>query len=1087
MPKVLIVDDDRYTRRVIETLIARDPEISAMRPAVLLADDRDAGLAAFDRERPDVVVTDLYRPELTGLELCRALRAKSGGLPILAMSALQADPALIEGLKQELGVEFFVKPFQVRDLVRAVREHLIKADARAPEVAPEPVPAGEMSGALAERPLPFLLLDYLEEKATGTLAVQRGRMRKEVVLDGGRPVGVRSNLRRETLSAYLVGRHLIDTHQMDAALAHAQRGAVRFGQSLVELGYMREAEVLAYLAAHVQLKLVNCLRWRDGMWHFEPRGRGEHELKTPLDPVMTVLRGLHRSARADAIALELEPYERLRLIPTPRVDDYGGAFRREFGGEALEALAAQPLVGQLLRQGNPIDLLPALDALVATGMAVLDPPPLTMPAPAPARPRRRSMASMDPLALQNLRRASEPPRSTPRPSSIDELFSEEELREAEPAEITGPRGEVLRAYLGLAGRSHYQLLGLAPGATKAEITAAFDRESARLRRFDSPELEDDRPKLVELLLALRRAYETLVDDAGRREYDRSLETPVQPGAFEAEALFRDGEDLLRAGDAAAAADRFARAVELRADQADFHAMLGWARFRADGEAAAGRARAELEQALQIDPDLVAAHDYLGRITLEVGKLPSDFRQAALHLGRAVDLDPTRREAFEALERAYGALDAWPELERHYRKLIHDLGERERELQAALWKKLALLYADRLGDPKSALFAFDVAATLQPDDASIADRVVELAAQAPEQWPVAARALRAKWRMAGDLAAARRLMELHLQGRRTLSAARVAQAIRAFGATDPEVLSAASQFVSRGLATPRSVDAGVLARVRAPGDDPELGELLVLLGPVARALKPLALEDLGILPQHRVTASAGLSEALGRARDLLGQSRRIELYEHPAGGDDVRAVLVDPPVLAAGPRALASGDLPALKFRAARAASYLLSPGRILAVAWPAKRLRALLVGAALACGRPSADKDHDRDVGRVRARVALEPDTVQRAIRERVERLALDPDRLDVAGLVTAIARTADRIGLLACDDLSVALRALRGDADATWGLLDWALSDEYIEVRDLVYEPTASEATDWRQSPLGAIFEPATDPSGPPAGMADD
>jgi CheY-like chemotaxis protein/tetratricopeptide (TPR) repeat protein len=1109
-PKVLIVDDDRYTRRVIETLIGRDAEIATYSPVVLLADDAASALAMYERERPEVVVTDLLSPPDAGFELVRALRER-GGAELLAMSALWRDPEIAERLQRESGVAFFAKPFQVRDLVRAVREALAGPPepvmAEAPLEAPPVAGLGAASGALAERPVPLLVFDMLENGATGTLSITRGRMRKELFLEGGKPIGIRSNLRRETLSAYLQAKHVLDSAQVEAVATFAHKGRMRFGQALVQLAYMNEAEVLGHLSAHVKLKLINCLRWRDGMWDFLPGPIAADVARTPIEAVTTVLRGLRKSARADAIAAEFEPHEALRLIPTPRVDDYGAPFRREFGWTAIDALSEQPRLGELLRTGNPIELLPALDALVGCGLAVLDPPPLVMPAPAPARARRRATPQADPLALANLRTGRT--RDTgggdrPSRNDIDEMFEDELAREdsdprahplAAAAEEAGSpeRAVLLRAYLALAGQTHYELLGVTQEASAQEITRAHDARAAELRRLESAPLEGDRPKLLELLIALRKAFEVLVDAGRRAAYDARLRPPAVTAGFKAETLFREGEDLLRRGDAAAAALHFQQVVHLRADQAEFHAMLGWALWLARGQPAAAEAEGHLAQALQIDPDLPAAHDFLGRMGLELGSVPADFRRAATHLGRALDLDPTRREAIDALERAHGAIDAFPDLERQYRKLIHDLEGRERGLSATLWKKLATLYADRLDDPKSALFAFDVAATLDPQDEALADRVVELASQVPDQWPAAVRALRAKWRLGGDLAPAYRLMQLHLDGGRLMAAARVAQAIRAFGGSSPLVQSTAGVLVSRGLSAPQPLDEAVWERVRASGDDLLLLQLLGLLAPVARAVRPIALEDLGILPQHRRTPSPAFAEAVARAGTLLGIQRSIDLYEHPGGGDEVRAVLGDPLVLAAGPRALASGDLPSLKFRVGRAVSYLAPPDRLLALAWPAKRTRALVLGALSAIGHRIEGLEGDRDAGRARSRVALEPDVVQQRLRAQAARVlaraaeqgVTDPQALDLAAWTVAVGRTADRVGLLCCDDLTAALRAQRSDPDGAAALLDWALGDDFLRARQAVYPEDAPLGTPvpLGQSPLEELFEPATDPgsgSGP-------
>jgi tetratricopeptide (TPR) repeat protein len=83
-------------------------------------------------------------------------------------------------------------------------------------------------------------------------------------------------------------------------------------------------------------------------------------------------------------------------------------------------------------------------------------------------------------------------------------------------------------------------------------------------------------------------------------------------------------------------------------EADYHAALGWAEWKAGGESpeAADAARPHLNQALAINPDHAAAHDYKGRIS---AALRSDDAEALFHLERAIELDPQRGDAVAAIE------------------------------------------------------------------------------------------------------------------------------------------------------------------------------------------------------------------------------------------------------------------------------------------------------------------------------------------------------------------------------------------------------------------------------------------------------
>ena len=102
---VLVVDDDRALRELVSEALA-DEGYDVRR-----ARDGAEALAAVERERPDVVLTDAWMPGLDGAQLARQLQAK--GVPVVLMSAVYADIDLP-------GVPFLPKPFDLDRLLDVV-------------------------------------------------------------------------------------------------------------------------------------------------------------------------------------------------------------------------------------------------------------------------------------------------------------------------------------------------------------------------------------------------------------------------------------------------------------------------------------------------------------------------------------------------------------------------------------------------------------------------------------------------------------------------------------------------------------------------------------------------------------------------------------------------------------------------------------------------------------------------------------------------------------------------------------------------------------------------------------------------------
>jgi CheY-like chemotaxis protein len=119
MAKIVFCEDDVMIRKLIHfALRSSDHEI-------LMADDGIAGLELIRAERPDLIVTDLMMPEMSGLELCRAVRSDPTirNIPIIVLTASvqrhQAEASFRDGANA-----FLPKPFTADELRTTIAHHL---------------------------------------------------------------------------------------------------------------------------------------------------------------------------------------------------------------------------------------------------------------------------------------------------------------------------------------------------------------------------------------------------------------------------------------------------------------------------------------------------------------------------------------------------------------------------------------------------------------------------------------------------------------------------------------------------------------------------------------------------------------------------------------------------------------------------------------------------------------------------------------------------------------------------------------------------------------------------------------------------
>jgi two-component system response regulator RegX3 len=114
--RILIIEDEDSLAQSIRYNLEREGF------AVDLAADGSEALSRFRSAGPDLVLLDLMLPNVSGLDVCRAIRAESP-VPIIMLTAKDAEADKVAGL--EVGADDYVtKPFSMRELVSRVRANL---------------------------------------------------------------------------------------------------------------------------------------------------------------------------------------------------------------------------------------------------------------------------------------------------------------------------------------------------------------------------------------------------------------------------------------------------------------------------------------------------------------------------------------------------------------------------------------------------------------------------------------------------------------------------------------------------------------------------------------------------------------------------------------------------------------------------------------------------------------------------------------------------------------------------------------------------------------------------------------------------
>ncbi|MDQ0726267.1 response regulator [Microbacterium sp. W4I20] len=113
-PRVLVVDDDPDVALLVKTVLERRAGC-----IVEVASDGQAAIERVAAMRPDVVVTDIEMPGLSGLELLAELRRTVPSVPVIVMTAHVSVEYAVSALRAQAD-EFLTKPLDNAKLVEAV-------------------------------------------------------------------------------------------------------------------------------------------------------------------------------------------------------------------------------------------------------------------------------------------------------------------------------------------------------------------------------------------------------------------------------------------------------------------------------------------------------------------------------------------------------------------------------------------------------------------------------------------------------------------------------------------------------------------------------------------------------------------------------------------------------------------------------------------------------------------------------------------------------------------------------------------------------------------------------------------------------
>lgn len=118
---ILVIDDLPWMLKVVEMMLQQQGH------TVTCTEDARAVTDMMDQQNFDLVITDVFMPQIDGRDLIKSIKSKKGGMPVIAMtgggSNLEEINTILDDLKNSAD-SVLKKPFTVKELTDEVTKLL---------------------------------------------------------------------------------------------------------------------------------------------------------------------------------------------------------------------------------------------------------------------------------------------------------------------------------------------------------------------------------------------------------------------------------------------------------------------------------------------------------------------------------------------------------------------------------------------------------------------------------------------------------------------------------------------------------------------------------------------------------------------------------------------------------------------------------------------------------------------------------------------------------------------------------------------------------------------------------------------------
>jgi len=300
MKPVWIVDDDRSIRWVIEKALSREGIAFSS-----FASAQEA-LDALSGSAPEVLVSDVRMPGLSGLELLQTVKQRHPEVPVIVMTAYSDLDSAVAAF-QGGAYEYLPKPFDVDQAVELIRRAL--DESRRESEAAEPLPqAPEMLGHAPAMQEVFRAIGRLSQSSVTVLITGESGTGKELVARALHRHSARASKPFIAINTAAMPKDLLESelfgHERGSFTGAQQQRRGRFEQAEGGTLFLDE---IGDMPAELQTRLLRVLS--DGTFY---RVGGHQQLKANVRVIAATHQDLEARVREGAFREDL--YHRLNVI-----------------------------------------------------------------------------------------------------------------------------------------------------------------------------------------------------------------------------------------------------------------------------------------------------------------------------------------------------------------------------------------------------------------------------------------------------------------------------------------------------------------------------------------------------------------------------------------------------------------------------------------------------------------------------------------------------------------------------------------------------------------------------------------------------